>query len=427
MITAVLLSLQNLKFRLLMATDCSGESFGIFFHVTVDQNWHLSDIEKFCYLKDRLIGEAKHAISGISVSKENYRVVKTLLEERFEDTQLVIHHHYTDLINLIPATNSSNGLRFVYDKIESNLRCLEALQQDINHDIFISIISSKIPKDVYLQMELQKGAKNKWSVKKLRELLSNYICATERAEELSYSKEVEHETGSSRTNIKERALQTPQQNIKRKLFVICRFCNGNHWSDQCLEYPTLWDRKQHINDSCFRCLKRGHIAYKCIKNNSCFYCGRRNHHDRSLCPLKFATNEKTLSAEKEIQPIKGECQITETKKEYSDDPEKNPSICITNMQSENTHGGKQEVTIGREVEHMAIMSEENNDPGQKEINRFADELANEIADLQLRHTELSNTLLSMKEKIFNIQKQNNGLETEQSKVSDSMKFKHLES
>ena len=137
-----------------MATDCSGESFWDFFLFTVDQNVHLSDIEKLCYLKDRLIGEAKHAISGISVSKENYRVVKTLLKENFEDTQLVIHHHYTDLINLTPATNSSKGLRFVYDKKESNLRCLKALQQDINHNIFISIISSNIPKDVYLQMGL---------------------------------------------------------------------------------------------------------------------------------------------------------------------------------------------------------------------------------------------------------------------------------
>ena len=207
-------------------------------------------------------------------------------------------------------------------------------------------------------------------------------------------------------------------------FVMCRFCDGNHWSDQCLEYPTLWDRKQHINDSCFRCLKRGHIAYKCIQNKSCFYCGRRNHHDRSLCPLKFATNEKTSSAEKEIQPFKGKSQITETKKEYSDEPAKNPSICITHMQSENTHGAKQEVTIGREAEHMAILSEENNDPGQKEINRFADELAKEIADLQLRHTELSNKLLSMKKYILNIQKQNNDLEKEQSKVSALTKFKH---
>ena len=54
---------------------------------------------------------------------------------------------------------------------------------------------------------------------------------------------------------------------------------------------------------------------------------------------------------------------------------------------------------------MAIISEENNDPGQKEIDRFADELAKEIADLQLRHTEFSNKLLNMKENILNIQKQ----------------------
>ena len=94
-----------------------------FFHVTVDQNGHLSNIEKFCYLlKDMLIGEAKHAILGISVSKENYMVVKTLLIERFEDTQLVIHHHYIEMNYLTPATISLKGQRFVYDKVKINLR-----------------------------------------------------------------------------------------------------------------------------------------------------------------------------------------------------------------------------------------------------------------------------------------------------------------
>ena len=32
--------------------------FWDFFHVTVDHNLHLSDNEKFCYIKDRLEGEA---------------------------------------------------------------------------------------------------------------------------------------------------------------------------------------------------------------------------------------------------------------------------------------------------------------------------------------------------------------------------------
>ena len=76
------------------------------------------------------------------MSNENYRIAKTLLIERFEDTELVIHRHYTDLINLTPATNSSKGLHIIYDKIESNMRSLEALKQDINHDIFVSNISS---------------------------------------------------------------------------------------------------------------------------------------------------------------------------------------------------------------------------------------------------------------------------------------------
>ena len=398
--------------------------FWDFFKVTVDQNKWLSEIEKYCYLKSKLTGEASQAISGLSMSNENFKIAKTLLIERFEDTQFVIHRHYTDLISLTPATNNAKGLRIIYDKIESNMRSLEALKQDINHDIFVSIISSKIPKDVFIQMELQKGSRNKWSVNKLQELLHNYVCATERAEELSHSKETKHETESSSIVINGRNLRTPQQNIRRKLFVQCRYCDGNHWSDQCLEYSTIWDRKQKLNGSCFRCLKKGHIAYECFINNSCFHCGRKNHHSRSLCPLKFASNEETLLAEHEKQPIEGECQITEIKKECKNEPAKNLSIGIKHIQSKTTQVPKQEVSTGREVEHMSIMSEEYCDPKRKEINRSIDELTVEIAELQLKHKELSSRLLSMDERKFNVQQQNKNLEKELSEVSALTKFNH---
>ena len=55
---------------------------------------------------------------------------------------------------------------------------------------------------------------------------------------------------------------------------------------------------------------------------------------------------------------------------------------------------------------MPIMSEEYCDPEQKEINRSTDELTLEIAELQLKHKELSNRLLSMEERKFNVQQQN---------------------
>ena len=55
-----------------------------------------------------------------------------------EDTNSLDGAHM-ELINVTPATNSSKGLRLLYDKLESHFRSLEALQQDINHGIFIVI------------------------------------------------------------------------------------------------------------------------------------------------------------------------------------------------------------------------------------------------------------------------------------------------
>lgn len=62
------------------------------------------------------------------------------------------------------------------------MRSHDSLKQDINQDIF-SIVTSKIPRDVLIQQEIQKGSKVKWSVHKLRELLNECISAREGAEQ----------------------------------------------------------------------------------------------------------------------------------------------------------------------------------------------------------------------------------------------------
>ena len=55
------------------------------FQVTVDKNDQLSEMEKFCYLKSKLTGVAKQAISGIFISTENYEIAKQVLEDRFNE------------------------------------------------------------------------------------------------------------------------------------------------------------------------------------------------------------------------------------------------------------------------------------------------------------------------------------------------------
>ena len=93
------------------------------------------------------------------ISNNNYQNAKTLLMERFKDTELVKHTYFLELINLHPAVNNPKDLCAVYDKLEIHSRSLVSLQQYINPDIFASIIALKIPKDVLLQLALQKGAR----------------------------------------------------------------------------------------------------------------------------------------------------------------------------------------------------------------------------------------------------------------------------
>ena len=123
------------------------------FKTTIDRNESLSDVEKLKYLNSMLIGEAKLAVSGLLLSNENYKVAKELLKERFRDQQTVINSHYTEMINLCSASNNTRSQRALYDQIEKNLRSLEALKQDINQNVFISMVTSKIPKDVLIQLD----------------------------------------------------------------------------------------------------------------------------------------------------------------------------------------------------------------------------------------------------------------------------------
>ena len=155
------------------------------FEAAIHLNMSLSDVEKLNYLMSKLTGEAKNSVSGILLSNENYQVAVELLKERYGDKQVVVTSHYTEMVNLKQAPNNPKGLRNLYNEVEKHLRSLKALDQDIDQDLFISMITSKLPKDVLIQLEVQKGAKTPWTVKELRERFNDYIAARERAEHAS--------------------------------------------------------------------------------------------------------------------------------------------------------------------------------------------------------------------------------------------------
>ena len=84
----------------------------------------MSNIEKFNYLKTKVSGEAKRAILGLTLSKDDYQIAVDILKERFD----------------------------LLDNNERQNRSLELLKQNINQDVFVSIIRSKLPDDILLQL-----------------------------------------------------------------------------------------------------------------------------------------------------------------------------------------------------------------------------------------------------------------------------------
>lgn len=74
------------------------------------------------------------------------------------------------------------SLRIFRDILIKHLRSLEVLKQDTKQNVFVSIVRSKLPEDVLLHLEIQKGSHESWTIGNLCEKLKEYVNAQEKSE-----------------------------------------------------------------------------------------------------------------------------------------------------------------------------------------------------------------------------------------------------
>ena len=105
------------------------QSFWDLFESTVDKNEHLSDVDKFSYLKNLLSSSAAATISGLTLTNGNYKEAVNLLKERYGNPQLLVSVYFEALVKLPRVTTMNNvkDLRMIYDKVESSVRNLRTL------------------------------------------------------------------------------------------------------------------------------------------------------------------------------------------------------------------------------------------------------------------------------------------------------------
>ncbi|GBN78670.1 hypothetical protein AVEN_260252-1, partial [Araneus ventricosus] len=148
------------------------------FEVAIHKNDSLTKIEKFTYLKTYLGGIALNAVSGFSLTDQNYDASIKLLKERFGRTDIIIssHMHKLLLIDSVKSCFNVTGLRKMYDAIETQIRSLQSLgvATGTYSNLLCPVILQKLPEELNLNYNRQRKTDELFDITNLVEVLRKF-------------------------------------------------------------------------------------------------------------------------------------------------------------------------------------------------------------------------------------------------------------
>ena len=130
------------------------------FKSTVHENNNISEIEKFNYLRTLLEDSALSAISGFTLSAENYGQTLEILQARYGNDQVLISAYMQKFVQ-IPKIQNSNDikrLRFLCDSVETSVRNLNSLHIETSSygSLFVPLLNEKLPSDLRVVLPVLK-------------------------------------------------------------------------------------------------------------------------------------------------------------------------------------------------------------------------------------------------------------------------------
>ena len=268
------------------------------FESAIHGNPKLSAIDKFNYLHSLVKGSAAEAIAGLALTSSNYEEAVALLKKRFGNKQQQINKHMEVLLNIEPVTSSRNtkGLRHLYDKVETQVRCLRSLGVTPSSygSVLASILMSKIPHDLCLIVSREVSSEE-WEFETVLSVIEREVEARERAVDSSVGKKPSRELPTTASLLANGVSGSGS----------CCYCSDpNHSPLQCAKVIDVEARKAILTKTgrCFVCLKRNHKARECRSSMTCSNCRKRHH--ASICGASSkATTTLSGSGTRQASPV----------------------------------------------------------------------------------------------------------------------------
>jgi len=252
-------------------------SFKNAFNNMIGTQSDLSDIDKLHYLKAALVGDAANKTNILAVDGVNYTQAWELLERLYEVKRILISRHIASILNL-PALDKemTNGLTKLADDAQQHVASLRALGVDINSEIVVHVLESKIPKATLEKWEATLDRDEFPKVDQIYEFLyKTAVCA---------SKRERMKAGETQGRSCEVAIKKKYPGAANKAFVIntargCIVCkNKKHPLFLCDKFKALsvMDRIDTVRKAklCYNCL-RLHRDQAC-KFSNCTICNKRH-------------------------------------------------------------------------------------------------------------------------------------------------------
>ena len=191
------------------------------FNSAIHANPDLSKVDKFHYLRSMVSHSALEAISGLTLTGDNYDEAIEILQKRFGNKQLIINKHMEQLLNVDSVTSPHDvkGLRHLYDVIESNVCSLKSLgvKAESYGSLLSSVLMTKLPSELRLMASRKFGDSYSWSFDELLKLIEAEVQARERSS-----------ARSSQSERRPKDLPTGATLFTFKWSFQCCFCKGRH-------------------------------------------------------------------------------------------------------------------------------------------------------------------------------------------------------
>ncbi|XP_071579935.1 uncharacterized protein [Temnothorax nylanderi] len=239
------------------------------FKAVIDENESLSDIKKLYYLRSSLKGVASEIMTSIEMSADNYEIAWNLLENRFENKRVLVHHHLQALIEY-PAIQKEQhaSLRQLLDSTEKHVRALKKLGQPTEQwsAILVHLMTAKLDSTTKREWENKTSSRDVATYDQFIEFITNRCIMLETLQ-LDKSKANQPSTSSNDKSgsTNKRAVAAVATKSKSDLCLFCK--KGEHKIHSCPSFlnlsPQVRIKEMKVLKVCPNCLREGHTLEAC--------------------------------------------------------------------------------------------------------------------------------------------------------------------